>query len=338
MSGGTGLGSITVSGEVEVGARRIGSVCSAALMLVVLATSLVTSSAEAGSAAFLPGDPIDDGPVGVFAPLPGNGVHIVAYGTEGISSLGAETSVAGVVTVYDIGPDVGGGTAGASATATGTDNGCTDDAFNLHRWKWMNTFSWYFQRSSTPDEITQDNAESALKQATVNMTTADNCGMLDQVSATHSYDGSPPSGAGDNIIIAEENGVKRVKCAANEDAHSVSRFGDLPVKAEGGTKNFAGVTCTFYTVVDNAVDRAKTSDMRLNKEDYQWVVNIGQNCSNKLHVESVATHERGHTFGIRHVGEQNHGWLTMSESINAFCATSESTLGKGDILGLRQRY
>ncbi|WP_338089092.1 matrixin family metalloprotease [Nannocystis pusilla] len=55
-------------------------------------------------------------------------------------------------------------------------------------------------------------------------------------------------------------------------------------------------------------------------------------------VKAVMTHERGHTFGLGHVGESSHGDLTMSPTINGPCQDSESTLGEGDVAGLRALY
>jgi predicted Zn-dependent protease len=55
-------------------------------------------------------------------------------------------------------------------------------------------------------------------------------------------------------------------------------------------------------------------------------------------VKAVMTHERGHTFGINHVSETSHKNMTMSPNINGPCQDSESTLGLGDVEGLRALY
>jgi hypothetical protein len=78
-------------------------------------------------------------------------------------------------------------------------------------------------------------------------------------------------------------------------------------------------------------------DTRYNKGNFLWVVNIGSACRNKFSVEAVGTHEFGHVFGLGHVDEGTHGALTMSPTIYA-CQNSESTLGKGDVLGLQSKY
>ena len=52
---------------------------------------------------------------------------------------------------------------------------------------------------------------------------------------------------------------------------------------------------------------------------------------------TLETHEWGHTFGLGHISEEAHGKLTMSPLIKTW-QKSERTLGKGDVLGLDNRY
>jgi hypothetical protein len=59
-------------------------------------------------------------------------------------------------------------------------------------------------------------------------------------------------------------------------------------------------------------------------------------CSNQFSLEGVATHERGHTYGLGHVNSQA---LTMRPRVGP-CGSSRNlvTLGLGDMLGLEQKY
>lgn len=47
------------------------------------------------------------------------------------------------------------------------------------------------------------------------------------------------------------------------------------------------------------------------------------------------THERGHTFGLGHVAS---GSLLAMRPSFGYCDASGSTLGLGDVRGLRQKY
>lgn len=45
--------------------------------------------------------------------------------------------------------------------------------------------------------------------------------------------------------------------------------------------------------------------------------------------QGVATHERGHTFGVGHIDEQTFPYQAMSERANGPCQGSERSLRRG---------
>ena len=55
-------------------------------------------------------------------------------------------------------------------------------------------------------------------------------------------------------------------------------------------------------------------------------------------MESLVIHEVGHAYGLGHVSENRHGRLTMSGYIDGLCENQETTLGKGDMLGLESLH
>lgn len=79
--------------------------------------------------------------------------------------------------------------------------------------------------------------------------------------------------------------------------------------------------------------------MKLNDRGYRWFAGNTPpaGCRTAFSVEGVATHEMGHVFGLSHVSESAHGNLTMSTKARP-CTASDTTLGLGDVLGLRKKY
>jgi hypothetical protein len=140
---------------------------------------------------------------------------------------------------------------------------------------------------------------------------------IDEVGASHEYLGRKSKAA--NISSGGN-------CLTSDGLNTVS-FGDLP----------AGTLATACVWFSGGV--AKEGDVQLNKADHDWTTVPGSGaCSQRWSVEAVMTHERGHTFGLGHVGEGSHGHLTMSPQIDGPCQDSESTLGEGDVAGLRALY
>jgi hypothetical protein len=133
-------------------------------------------------------------------------------------------------------------------------------------------------------------------------------------------------------------------CNAQTDGLSVTGFGDLGNSPITGNPYLAA-TCT-WRVAHTGYLKAVESDIRFNKVDHSWVVTLDGSCqlSPRYHLESVATHERGHTAGMDHPdghdaeAEALHPNLTMSPFINGTCQSSESTLGYGDVINMRDLY
>jgi hypothetical protein len=193
---------------------------------------------------------------------------------------------------------------------------CSDSAYSTYSSKWTSTLNYWIKSSSTPDEVHSDNAISALKAAAGNITGAHNdCGLSDNVGASTSYQGT--TSAGTNVTSTGG-------CDTNDNKNVVG-FGSIP-------STMLALSCWWFSSGSTFA-----GDIRLNKASYEWVANIGSNCSNKFSIEAVSTHEFGHLFGMGHVSDSSHGNLTMSPTIAA-CQSSERTLGLGDVRGLESKY
>jgi hypothetical protein len=264
-------------------------------------------------------DLIDIDGLTLLAPPPGMSVWAERLFDDGtMQAVMLHTDLAGVVYVEELGDDERPTELAAPAPdpllATAA---CSDGAYNLNSYKWNQTLKWAFNSGSTPTGLNVDSVEAALKAGMSNITGSDNsCSLSDAVSATHQYLGRKSIGVG----ISSSG-----SCTTNDGVNMVG-FGDLPA----GT---LGVACTWSI---NGV--AVESDIRFNKADHKWTTSPGSaTCSNRFSVEAVMTHEAGHAFGLGHVSESTHGNLTMSTQIGP-CQNKESTLGRGDVLGLRARY
>jgi hypothetical protein len=119
-------------------------------------------------------------------------------------------------------------------------------------------------------------------------------------------------------------------CTGN-DRKTVVSFGRLP-------KTALAVTCTVVAL-ENGYDRVHWSDIKINKTNFNWTTRPeARSCRGKYDLASTVTHERGHTFGLDDISESSHAKLTMSETSNGPCQSSERSLGRGDVLGLASKY
>jgi hypothetical protein len=186
---------------------------------------------------------------------------------------------------------------------------CSDKAYNLSGGKWTTTLKWYFRASSTPAGLVRSEARRVIKRSFGNIVNARNdCGRADRVSATASYLGTTSA---------------KPSCSTRDKRNVV------------GFKNLAPevLARTCWWVSGGRIIEA---DIQINKT-YSWATSLS-GCNFQPMLEAVMTHEVGHAFGMGHVGEKNHGRLTMSTRLDGMCNNQEATLGLGDLLGLEQLY
>jgi hypothetical protein len=250
--------------------------------------------------------------ISVVVQPPGRGVWAAALEADGgWRVVGVTTAPDGSVSLVRVGAP----SAPVGQSSARTDP-CSDNAYVLSPDSWNSTYNWYFNASSTPSEISESTATSGLRSAVENIAQANNdCGLADNVSAKQHYQGT----------TTKSPNIGSSSTCKSSDGTNVVSFGDL-------ASSDLAFTC-WWTSGNTTIE----SDVRLNKFEYTWVVNIGGNCTTKYSVKAVATHEFGHTYGLEHVSEALHGTLTMSPVILP-CQSSEKTLGLGDIRGLEAQY
>jgi hypothetical protein len=266
-----------------------------------------------------PGDMVRD--YGAAAVVPPRGTTVwtdVILTTGGSEELGVRTDVDGTVTVYCLGDEST--VSGPAVSSSPAD--CDDPVFNLKPYRWLYLYEWRYQSSSKPSYLPGPATLQALRDAAVNITHATNlCGHPDNVSATSNYLGT----------TSVDTGISNLNACLGADSDSVTGFGNL----DGAL----GTACTYSMPDGSGGDFAFEGDVKLNKFDgVTWYISGVTSCSGDWSVEAVATHERGHTFGLAHVSEDTHGNLTMSTDNNGTCQNQESNLGKGDWLGLEFWY
>jgi hypothetical protein len=196
-----------------------------------------------------------------------------------------------------------------SGAQTSSPPACADSAYNLTGPRWQETLEWSFNAASTPSRLSRTAVVDVLKRAFSNITTANNdCGLVVVLAASARYIGTT---------------TRSAKCNSY-DGHNVISFRDLP----SGTM---ARTC-WWSIGGRLVE----ADIQINRSK-AWSLATGS-CSREPLLEATMTHEVGHAFGLNHVAESDHGRLTMSPVLDGLCNNAESTLGLGDILGLKQLY
>ena len=299
---------------------------------------------------------VRDGLAGAVVPEPGTGVEAFALRVDGPEdSMAMVTAPDGTVTVLGVGDDPiiapGSSAAGALTSGSGSpaepvtaaadpnldpdvlDPGsgpiqgdeCTDAFYRTIHGGEHDTHKWYMHASSIPGYFGVDNATviARIREGGAHIThgTTD-CSISLQPSLSISYQGTTSK----SVQIDNDGSCS----AGGGDDQNTVGFGPLP-------STLAAVNC-WHTV---AFSELHESDIRFNEdpsEDKFFATDSKPNtCNNLLDLEGVATHERGHTFGLGDLDADNHPNLTMRKT--AFiCSLEARSLGKGDIKGLNDLY
>jgi hypothetical protein len=327
-----------VSGLLIAKRRRLRSSGSTGLVaLLILWVALIPQSASAATDCDLPSGQLavtdlptgssvlecdavgrlivgEDGQ-GVTIPKPGWGVSAAAIGEDGADiDFGVKVDADGAISYPE--PIVEGSSAAGEETASAAAalNECDDTSYAKEGWKEEGTFEWHIYSGISLAGMSQDSIKSAIVAAfNAQKNSVNNCNYDDQVSASSMF---------------QDFGSKRANFSGTncgtQDNSSVWDVGDLDTVA---------LTCTWYNDGD-----VKEADTRINTTDLNFTSDgASSSCSDKYDVQSVATHEIGHIFGLADVTGDTHANLTMYGT-GQKCSNKKRTPGAGDILGMRSLY
>jgi hypothetical protein len=286
-------------------------------------TASLDISAQSGatitSSTLVPGNLLVDHGVNIIVPEAGNGVTAVVELEDGAQVLSVETGMDGAVTIRREAP---------ATTATPDGNGCLNDnpcVDGAYAWlwptphAWTSVYKWSFRAGSTPRANNVANVEARLRNAANHIISSYNsCSLADQVSANSAYLGRTSRGT--NVLANSGCG--------KPDGYNVVGFGALP-------SGVLATTCAWY---QSRTGRIYEGDVRITTTiPFYDTPAVPAHCSRRWGVEPSMTHEFGHVFGLGHVDQCLHPNLTMSPIIPP-CSNDHSSLGLGDVRGLRQLY
>jgi hypothetical protein len=109
------------------------------------------------------------------------------------------------------------------------------------------------------------------------------------------------------------------------------RFNTSNTVGWGPLPGYLGYTCYWW----GSNGKMIAADMKLDPAE-PIVATLPVGCTYRFDLQSLATHEWGHAYGLNHPGPE-HARLTMTARLTP-CSYEARTLGLGDWRGMRRLY
>ena len=234
----------------------------------------------------------------------------------------------GTTVLFDVGSETS--EADDSPVAFSHD-GCDDPANEAKSWKVDGSYIWKYNVDSRPStHLGAVESREGVKGAFRNiMTSRNECGTPDYVGAHAYYDGYTSR-------VSDINSNGGCQNRSRVDGHNTVDFGNILWQDFEEGKFYLGLACSYS---DGGV--LSEADIRISIFTRWYQNNLSCTEENKTwpyHLESLMTHEAGHVFGLAHAGtHEDHPGLTMAKSMTK-CTDNDSTLGRGDMIGLANKY
>ncbi|HEY5926448.1 MAG TPA: matrixin family metalloprotease [Kofleriaceae bacterium] len=259
-----------------------------------------------------PGDTIQFRDIELVVPEEvGDGVGFVAELDDGWLEVSLENRGDGVAMIHVTSEAVSLEDGTEPTTTELVNPACTDGANTIHGRKWKSTYRWQLSSAYSPTAAFE---AMVIRGANNIVTSRNDCGLADSVSASHVFVGRTSGGT----AISSAGGC------GGRDGKNVVGLGALT--------SYKAYTCWYWDSTGTLIE----ADIKFRSaENWITTTSIPAGCTGRLHLESVATHEFGHVFGLLHPSG-NHPALTMQAG--GTCSASKATLGLGDVRGLRQLY
>ncbi|MXG89119.1 hypothetical protein [Nocardioides flavescens] len=268
----------------------------------------------------LTGRQLDLGEVVLAIPEPGNGLGVSGEYHDG-DSMDAEvaTAIDGTIT-YEASASEAIGSGGPSPSYS--QNGCDTNYLGaLKVWRLGGAFNFRIGDGGQPGGGTQAQTEAAVDRA----------GYVwkNETSPCFTNDGSSAplmQAIGTTTYESDFTVVNGESTCGARDGVSTIDAGNL----DGG---YVAMNCTWY----NSSNVVFESDIRFNTADDDFTYTPGSGCSTQYDVDSVMTHEMGHTLGMKDKTGAENSWQTMYGT-SFPCKAFARNLGRSDVRHLRAAY